>query len=69
MVHQRHPHFNYLAIHELMLTDLHDIREASVVSTLAFENFEVVVVVDLARCMIVSHPMACMCYACSILPL
>ena len=31
-----------------MLTDLYDIRDASVVGTLALENFEVVMVVDLA---------------------
>ena len=34
-----------------MLADLYDIGDASVVGTLALENFEVVMVVDLARCM------------------
>ena len=42
-----------------MLTDLYYIGNAPVVGTFALENFEVVVVVDLARCIIVSYPVVC----------
>ena len=41
-----------------MLTDLYDIGDASIVGTFALENFKVVMVVNLAHCMVVSCPMA-----------
>ena len=58
VVHQWHPHYDHLTFHELMLTDVYNIGDASIVGMFAIENFKVVVVVNLAHCMVVSPPMA-----------
>ena len=49
VIHQHQPHFDHLVLNELMLTNLDDIGDTSIIGVLALVNLEIVVVISLTH--------------------
>ena len=57
MIHQCQLHLDYLALNEVMLIDLDNIGDATIVNMLTLEDLEVVVIIDVAHYWIINHCM------------
>ena len=57
MIHQCQLHLDYLALNEVMLVDLDNIGDATIVNMLTLEDLEVVVIIDVAYYWIINHYM------------
>ena len=55
MIHQCQPHLDYLVLNEVMLVDLDNIGNATIVSMLTLKDLEVVVIINVAHYWIINH--------------